>query len=110
MVRLQINENRRALWSGGKDNVGSKRQRHKVARFVVHNTCRLPVEVNISKLREKRDFAFAPVMVNGHAKNVAFLYKRHMVLISFHDVVNWIKLYVTSNKLFERGRCKCVNV
>lgn len=104
MVQLQILTNQKMQWSGRKDRMGMRLDRHDLGRFVIRNTNRLPVQVLVSRLDHKRDFAFAPILVNGFLRNIVFTYKKYMLVVSFDDVAAWIKSYVTNNKLFEDER------
>ena len=101
MVRLQILENRQMRWHHEKEDFGTRGERHKVGRFIIENSCCLPVTVLIQRLSRTRSFAFTPILVNGHAKNVAFQYRKFLILMSYEDVAEWIKLFISSKRLYE---------
>ena len=101
MVRLQILENRQMRWHHQKEEFGTRRERHKVGRFIMENACRLPVTVLIQRLSRSRSFAFTPILVNGHAKNVAFQYRKFLILMTYEDVAEWIKVFISSRRLYE---------
>ena len=101
MVRLQILENKQMRWHDRKEYFGNRRERHKVGRFILKNTCRLPVTVHIQRMSRSRNFSFSPILVNGHAKNVAFHYRQFLIVVTFEDVAEWIKVLISSNRLYE---------
>ena len=101
MVCLQILENRQMRWHHEKEDFGTRRERHKVDQVEIENSCCLPVTVLIQRLSRTRSFAFTPILVNGHAKNVAFQYRKFLILMSYEDVAEWIKLFISSKRLYE---------
>ena len=104
MVRLQILEDRRMRWEINKDCIGSRRERHAIGRFVLENTCRMPVSALVQRLSRNQRFSFTPVLVNGHARNVAFYYRKFLIMVTYEDVAEWIKTYIRSHRLYEQER------
>ena len=107
MAQLDILPGRRMRWreKSEKDEFGSREERHRLGRFVLRY-CKsyLPVRVWVAKMTKKRRFAFTPVLVNGHAKNVLLCYKKFMVCMNLDHSAYWLQTYITSNKLYEQKR------
>ena len=107
MAQLDILPGRRMRWreKSEKDEFGSREERHRLGRFVLRY-CKsyLPVRVWVAKMTKKRRFAFTPVLVNGHAKNVLLCYKKFMVCMKLDDCAYWLQSYITINKLYEQKR------
>ena len=112
MVRLEVLENRKMRWQSGlhKDYFGTRNDRHRLGRFIMKNTCRLPVTVLVEKLWHIFDFSFTPIVLNKHARNVAFHYRCYLIIISFNDVAQWLKLLINSHNLYENERCRHIDV
>ena len=104
-MQLEILPGRIMRWRERKENFGSKRERHKLGRFVLkYCKMNLPVTVWVEKLNKRRKFSFAPVLVNGYARNVLFFQKKFMVCMNFDDTEEWIKSFITNNRLYEEER------
>ena len=104
MVGLQITENRKMRWEYHKDDFGTREERHSIGRFILRNSCRLPVTVLVQRLSRHRQFSFAPVLVNNIARNVAFQYHQFLIMMTFADVAGWIKEFIISNELYDDDR------
>ena len=105
MVQLELLSDGKAIWHGRKYKIGNRAERHSLRRFVMNYAKTLPILVLISKLGKHRDFAFAPVLINGQSKNVVFLHKIYIMVMSFDDVVEWIQNYIQQNQLYLREEC-----
>ena len=111
MVQLDILENHQMVWyNHDKDYYGTRKERHRVGRFILKNTSRLPVTVLIEKLSSVNHFKFTPIVTNGLARNVAFYYRNYLILVCFKDVADWIKELIMSNNLYENKNCRRVDV
>ena len=112
MVRLEIFENRKMRWHCGlhRDYFGTRKDRHELGRFIMKNTCRLPVTVLVEKFTHIFEFSFTPIVLNKHARNVAFHYRCYLIVISFNDVAEWLKVLITSHKLYENERCRHIEI
>ena len=107
-MQLDILPGRKMRWLERKENFGSQKERHKLGKFVLQN-CKsnLPVRVWVSKLNKSRKFSFAPVLVNRHARNVVFYYKKFLVCMNLEDTTSWIRTFIIRNRLYEQERFHC---
>ena len=103
---LYINKEKRMYWDEKKDLFGSRRERHSLGRFVIKQACHLPVTVQVTRSKKSRSFHFQPALVDDHEKLVLLTHKRYTIAMDFDDIVKWIRIYITSNKMYEQDYFK----
>ena len=103
-MELDILPGRRMRWTEKTDKkrFGSRKERHELGQFILRY-CQpfLPVRAWVAKLQGDRKFSFAPVLVNGRARNVVMYYKNFMILMGLRDTAMWIQAYIISHRLYE---------
>ena len=92
----------RMTWEGSKHNFGSRRDRHRLRRFLRDRVAQIPVTVRISMSDSPRPFTFAPAYVNGQYRFVCFTYRLYIVLMKYDDVAPWIRDFIHTNHMFEQ--------
>ena len=103
---LHISKNGRMHWDEKKDLFGSRRDRHSLGRFVIKQACHLPVTVQVTRSKKSRSFHFHPTLVDDHEKLVLLTHERYTIGMDFDDIVKWIQIYITSNKMYEQDYFK----
>ena len=46
------------------------------------------------------------ILVDDHEKLVLLTHKRYTIAMDFDDIVKWIRIYITSNKMYEQDYFK----
>ena len=109
-MELDILPGRRMRWTEKTDKkrFGSRKERHELGQFILRY-CQpfLPVRAWVAKLQGDRKFSFAPLLVNGRARNVVMYYKNFMVLMGLRDTAMWIQAYIISHRLYEQKIYQC---
>ena len=99
---LTITKDRGMIWNKDRDSYGTQKERHSLGRFIIEKSCHLPVTVEVKHNRRKRPFSFAPCIINDTDRKVILTHRRYKMAINFDDVVKWIRIFITSNKMYEQ--------
>ena len=104
MVVLNIGEDKKMVWDVKKEEVGSREERHSLGKFVSDNACHLPITVRVEKGGRRRSFSFRPALNFELKKVVIFTYHNFTVTMKYEDVVQWIRIFISSNKMYEQSQ------
>ena len=103
---LTITKDKRMQWDENKEKVGTRSERHSLGRFVIRQACHLPVTVRVRKSRTSRSFSFTPLLLDNIERLVILTHKKYKIAMDFENVVKWIRIFITSNKMYEQDYFK----
>ena len=108
-ANLTITKEKKMIWDKPKHLFGSREERHSLVRFVIKQSCHLPVTVRVRRRRTKKPgglLSFVPALINDTEKVVILTHKRYKLAMDFDDIVKWIRIFITSNKMYEQDLFK----
>ena len=99
---LTITKDGRMHWDENKDKFGTREERHSLGRFIIKQACHLPVSVRVKRRNTTRSFSFKPALVDDTEKVVMLSHRKYTIVMDFADIVKWIRIFITSNKMYEQ--------
>ena len=69
------------------------------------SSCHLPVTLRVWRRRAKKRgglLSFVPALINDTEKLVILTHKRYKLAMHYEDIVKWIRIFITSNKMYEQ--------
>jgi hypothetical protein len=103
---LTITKDGKMHWDEKRERFGTRAERHSLGRFVIRQACHLPVTVRVRKSSTKRSFSFQPALVDDVEKKVILTHKKYRIAMDFDDIVQWIRIFIMSNKMYEQDLFK----
>ena len=92
------------IWDEPKHLFGSREERHSLALFVLKHD-----SVRVRRRRTKKPgglISFVPTLINDTEKVVILTHKRYKLTMDFEDIVKWIRIFITSNKMYKQDLFK----